>query len=356
LSPTGRPKIDIAPRKILLLRLRRLGDIVLTTPAITLLKRAFPSASLTYLVEEPFRSLVEGNPHLDRIIAIPAKQPASGLIRLIRSIRRDGYDTLLDFHGGPRASWITLLGGAKLKVGYAIKTKGFLYDVRVPRSGSTGPVHSVENHVNLVRALGVRIDPAGIPPLCLPEPSAADKSRVSALLAAGLGPEPDAVRFAVLHIGAGNRFRDWGAENLAALAGFLVREAGVRVALIGSEGDRPIEERILADVPDGLLTLAGRLSLMEMRELIRRAALFAGPDSGPMHVAASTPAPVIAWFGPTLPAHFAPWRPDGGRTVILERALDCRPCEQRSCVTADDRCLRAIAPREVFEACRPFLL
>jgi len=167
---------------------------------------------------------------------------------------------------------------------------------------------------------------------------------------------PSAAPLVVLHIGAGNRFRDWGAENLAALAGLLVREPHVRVALIGSESDRAAEEKILAAVPEGLLPLAGRLNLMEMRELIRRAALFAGPDSGPMHVAASTPAPIVAWFGPTLPAHFAPWRPGGGRTVILESRLDCRPCRQRSCVTDDYRCLRGITPGQVFEACRPFLM
>ena len=384
MSPTVRPRADRPPRKILLLRLRRLGDVILTTPAITLLKNAFPAASLTYLVEEPFRRLVEGNPHLDRVLTVPPKQKTSELLALIRAIRRERYDALLDFHGGPRASWITLLGGAKLKIGYAIKGKGFLYDIRVPRSGASGPVHSVENHANLVRALIAELagpsehssaemsrgpsaavmipgqSPGApqppLPPLLLPEPTDAEKERVGVLLAEAFGADP-ASPLVVLHIGAGNRFRDWGAENLAALAARLVRDARARVALIGAEGDRAVEERVRAAAPGSVLPCAGRLNLMETRELIRRAALFVGPDSGPMHLAASTPTPIVAWFGPTLPAHFAPWRPGAaGRTVILEKGLSCRPCEQRACASADFRCLQDISPDEVFASCLPFLL
>jgi heptosyltransferase-1 len=214
-----------------------------------------------------------------------------------------------------------------------------------------------------------------IPPLFLPEPTEAEKARVRALLAeerlgaltrdvnarlsaAEADPQarPGAPALVVLHVGAGNRFRDWGADNLAALASLLIREGKARVALIGTEGDRAVEERIRAASPAGTLPFSGRLNLMETRELIRLAALFAGPDSGPMHIAASTPTPIVAWFGPTLPANFAPWRPDRGRTVILERMLPCRPCEQRACVTDDFRCLQELSPSEVFEACRPFLL
>ena len=77
-----------------------------------------------------------------------------------------------------------------------------------------------------------------------------------------------------------------------------------------------------------------------------------GPDSGPMHVAAATATPVVALFGPTLPANFAPWR---AQAVLIERELACRPCKQRECLSEDFRCLRRIEPAEVFAACRKFL-
>ena len=368
------------PSKILIVRPRRIGDIVMTTPALTLLKKHFPKAGLTYLVEEPYRRLVEGHPALDRVIAIPQKQRFKDFVRLIREIRKERFDALLDLHGGPRASWITFWSRAKIKAGYAIKGKGFLYDVRISRRGETGPIHSVKNHAALVRALGTNFKEAEIPALSLPAAKPDEIERVRDILATELqqpyhpersegsdsiqtlschperseGSHPTSL--VVLHIGAGNRFRDWGTDNAAALVELLSGVPNVKIALIGAAADEKAQAEILARSKGPMIPLAGRLNLIEIRELISRAALFVGPDSGPMHIAASTAAPIVAYFGPTLPAHFAPWRPQGNRVVILEKNLACRPCKQRECLTGDFRCLLTITPAEVFAACRPFLV
>lgn len=350
------------PRSILLLRFRRLGDIILTTPAVSLLKRHFPQASLAYLVEEPFRRLVEGHPDIDRVIIVPAKQKRGDFVRLIRAIRKERYDVLLDFHGGPRASWITILGRARLKIGHTIKTKSFLYHKTAPRHGIDAPIHSVETHAGLVRALGVNFRKEDIPALSLPAARPEEIARIDALTAViaaerhERGDEP--LPLIVLHIGAGNDFRDWGKEKATALAARLLEIPGTSIVSIGGENDRPRESRIAESLNSPrFFSLSGRLNFIEIRELIRRAALFIGPDSGPMHLAASTPTPIVAYFGPTLPALFGPWRPgfDPSKTVILQRELDCRPCRQRKCVTGDFRCLRNITPDEVFSAARPFL-
>jgi heptosyltransferase-1 len=101
-----------------------------------------------------------------------------------------------------------------------------------------------------------------------------------------------------------------------------------------------------------ILSLVSRLNLRELRELISRASLFVGPDSGPMHIAATTSTPIVAYFGPTLPAHFGPWM---AQSTLLEKDFDCRPCRQRQCVHEDFRCLRTISPEEVYNACLPYL-
>ena len=342
----------MTPSKILIVRLRRIGDVVMTTPAVTLLKKHFPDAALTYLVEEPYRRLVEGLPALDRVIAVPLKQPFKDFIRLIRDIRKERYDVLLDLHGGPRASWITFWSGAKIKAGYAIKRKSFLYGVRVSRQGERGPIHSVQNHANLVRALGAAFNDSEIPPLSLPEARPEEKERVQTLINDSIGK---GAKLVVLHIGAGNRFRDWGTTNIIALVNLLSTLPRVKVALIGAAADEKAQSEILEASGGSVLPLAGRLNLIEIRELIGQAALFVGPDSGPMHIAASTAVPIVAYFGPTLPAHFAPWRPHGNKTVILEKDIPCRPCKQRECITNDFRCLLTITPADVFAAARPFL-
>ena len=151
--------------------------------------------------------------------------------------------------------------------------------------------------------------------------------------------------YIVLHIGAGNRFRYWGTDNLVRLVRLLGAAPGARVALIGGAEDKAAEAEILGKAP-GTLSYVGKLDLAGTAELIRQAAVFVGPDSGPMHIAAAVGTPIVAWFGPTLPANFAPWKPAGGARII-EKALDCRPCPQRTCVPGDFRCLQLITPDEV---------
>ncbi len=360
MSPDVRPGIDPAgPADILLLRLRRIGDIVMTMPAAALLRTLLPRATLTYLVEVPYRRLVEGHPDVDAVIAVPEKQNRREFLKLLRAVRRRRFDVLLDFHGGPRASWITAFSGAGTKIGYALPGKGWLYDVRVPRRADEGTLHSVQTHAHLVRGLGLEFADADIPPLRLPDPTPAEKSRLDAILTeTGLA----AGRFMVLHIGAGNAFRDWGEDRCAELIGRLrSRDAGLGMALIGGPADRSRQDVLLARLappaggtPGRVIGLAGRLNLIETKELIARAVLFAGPDSGPMHLAAATPTPIVAVFGPTLPAHFSPWRAEN-RSLLLQKELDCRPCRQRTCLTSDFRCLRTIASEEVAAACLRFL-
>ncbi|MFZ2054188.1 MAG: glycosyltransferase family 9 protein [Candidatus Aminicenantales bacterium] len=344
-----RPKTSLPlPQKILLIRLRRIGDIVMTTPAIAALRRSLPQSSLTYVIEEPFRRLVEGNPDLDEILVLPPHQGIFSFLRFIRRLRRERYDLAIDFHGGPRASRIAWLSRAKLKAGYELKHKGFLYDVRVPRSRQGAPVHSVENHLNLVRAAGVNVEEP-LSPLALPPARKEETERIEGLWTDRGFPGAKVV---VLHVGAGTEFRDWGLENLAALAGRLAGLQGVRVVLVGAAQDASRAEDIRKTRPAEILSLAGRMNLIELREVISRAALFVGPDSGPMHIAATTRTPIVALFGPTLPAHFAPWK--AGATLI-EKPLDCRPCKQRRCLTGDFRCLRNITVDEVFAACTRLL-
>jgi len=319
----------------------------MTTPAVAAIKKSLPHASLTYIIEEPYRRLVEGNPRLDRIISLPPDQGFLNFLGFIRRLRREKYDALIDFHGGPRASRIAFLARARVKVGYELKYKNFIYDIRLSRSRKDGYFHSVENHLNLVKALGIAVSEP--PPLELPPARPEEKKRIDAYWA---GKDLEGTNTVVLHVGAGNAFRDWGAENLTTLADLLTGRRDVRVVLVGSAGDKAREKEIMGQAKGALLSLVGELNLIELRELLGRAALFVGPDSGPMHIAAAAGTPIVALFGPTLPENFAPWQ---AKATLIARNLDCRPCKQRRCVTKDFRCLRNIRPAEVYAACLNYL-
>jgi len=348
LSQRGRQRIDPSEiKKILIIRLRRIGDIIMTTPALSALRKGFPNAFISYVVEKPYRELVEGHPELDKVIVLEKKQGARDFFRLIRSIRKEKYDVVLDFHGGPRASLITLFSKAKLKVGYRIKYRNFIYHVKLARRPESGQLHSVESHINFVRALG--LDVKTPPPLNLPHARRNEAEKVEKILKEN---RLEGFKIITIHIGAGNEFRDWGTDNWSRLIGLLAKRPDAKIVLIGANEDKKAEVEIMRKSMDLTLSQVGKLNLREVKELISHSSLFVGPDSGPMHIAASTSTPIVALFGPTLPANFSPWQ---AKAYLIEKEYDCRSCKQRECVYKDFRCLRSITPEEVYQACLRFI-
>ncbi len=319
----------------------------MTTPAVRALRERFPQAHIAYLVEEPYKDLVEGNPDLNEVLVYPVRLSVWDFLKRLRSLRHAAYDLLIDFHGGPRAFWITLFSGARYKVGHRLKYKHRFYTLTIPRESGSELTHSVENHFNLVKAVGVTTET--IPGLALPPSLKGEKIRINEILnERGLSEKG----YVVLHIGAGNRFRDWGSDNLSHLLHGLIRRPDSDVVLIGGPEDRPRALALEEIQPQRILSLAGRLNLREARDLIERADLYIGPDSGPMHIAASTRTPIVALFGPTLPAHFAPWK---ARAILLEKDYPCRPCRQRECRLQGIPCLLTLTPKEVMQAAASFL-
>jgi ADP-heptose:LPS heptosyltransferase len=146
LNPTEKPNPDLSGiKKVILIRLRRIGDIVMTTPAITALRKGLPSAHISYVVEMLYRELIEGNPHLDKAIVLPRPLGAKNFWNTVR------------------------------KIGYKIKYKSFVYDFKLPRGIKTGHLHSVENHINLVKALGLRFRSLLL--CCCPNPRSQKKRK-----------------------------------------------------------------------------------------------------------------------------------------------------------------------------------
>ncbi len=142
--------------KILLIRLRLIGDVVFTTPIIRALKRAMPDAQLAYLVERESAAVVAGNPHLDEVIVIPRSRGLSRIAddaRLAWRLHRRRFDLVIDMHGGPRSGWLTLATGAPQRIGYEIAGRSWMYTSRVGRARELRPRHSVVNQWDLLHAI-----------------------------------------------------------------------------------------------------------------------------------------------------------------------------------------------------------
>jgi lipopolysaccharide heptosyltransferase II len=353
--------------RVLLIRLRLIGDVVLSTPMIRALRRAFPDATLSYLVERDAAAVVAGHPDLNQVIVVERTHGARRVLddlKLAWQLRRGRYDVVIDMHGGPRSSWLTLATGAPQRIGYDIPGRHWMYTRTVPRARELRARHSVINQWDLLSgiegwtpeephperdAVAMAVDPA------------ADRRLGARLQAAGVTPEHHLI---VIHVSASNPFRRWPEAAFAEVVASLVSHApDRRIVLSSGPSDRLAADRIIAAARALLPADAqprvvdfGEFDLAELRALVARSRLFIGGDTGPLHVAATTAAPIVAIYGPTLPARSTPWRSPSIPTTSIEiEGLACRPCDQRVCAPGDYRCLTAIKPADVLVAAERLL-
>ncbi len=366
--------------------------MVFTTPAIRAIRRRYPDARLTYLVERAAAPIVEHNPHLDEVIVADRPRGIARLaydLRLAQRIRAARFEIVVDFHGGPRSAWLARASGAATRIGYAVPGRGWLYTTRVPWSPDlVPPRHSVLNQWDLLSALDrIQAPVKGVPsipppdpardPVEMPEDPIATRAVMERLRDAGV---PANAGLVVIHVSAGNPFRRWPAASFADVAATLASadptrriiitsgpsESGAasevadkarrRVAELAQASGAELGPASGAELAEERIVRCGEFTLAELRALAARAQLYIGGDSGPLHVASTTRVPIVALLGPTLPERSMPWRD----AAIPSRAIDagplpCRPCHQRHCVPGDFRCLTSVTPAQVLTAARELL-
>lgn len=344
--------------RILLVRLRPIGDVVFTTPLLSALRRHYPDAHITYAVEPDATPIVEGNPHINELIVVPRRRGFARIaddIAIARRLAHGHYDLAIDLHGGPRSAWFTWASRARRRIGYTITGRSWMYTDAVPRSRQLTARHSVMNQWDLIAPLGIPpLDPAQ-DPVQMPADTQAAIRVDAQLTKSGVG---QANTLIVIHVSASTRFKRWPEESFVSLVVALVRQdESRRLFLTSGPSDADAAQRIADAARNSLGPLSGALlesrtfHLTELRALIARAALFIGGDSGPLHIAATTSVPIVELLGPTLAERSHPWRdPRWFSEIIDPGQLPCRPCHQRVCVPGDFRCLTSIGPDRVIAA------
>jgi len=272
--------LECLPRgsRIAILRLRSLGDCVLTTPALDILKRYRPDLRLAIFVENRFREIFEGNPDLAEI-----HPPELAWLRRFRP------QLCLNLHGGTRSAWMTELSGARYRAGFGHYRQQFVYNVPIPRAQAIlhvdRTVHTAEHLASAIFFLGA---PVGEIP------------RAKLVPGGGTPPTPEPA-YAVIHAVAATPEKTWAAEHFLAIADHLT-QSGLSPVFIGAGDDDLAPFRQFRTL---------RSSLSEIKRLLASAALFVGNDSGPAHMAAAFGLPSVVIFGPSDPAIWGPWRTTG---------------------------------------------
>ena len=325
-------------KNILIIKLRYIGDVLLCTPLVRVLREHYPEANITFLVSQGTEDVLKHNPCLNEVLLLPRSSLVKQ-IRFLRKIRSRRFDCVLDLTDGDRSAIITAVTGASRKIGFNHENRwrGLVYSQCV--RAKYGRMHMIDYHGQVASHLGIPNV------LRLPEVfvSEQDEERAQQLLQEKLLIDKPLV---MIHPTARYWSKAWPADRFAALSDGLAKQ-GISVLLVGNEKDRVIGQEIQHLSESKLVSLMGRTSVLELAALMKRCGLFVGNDGGPMHIAAAVGCPVLAIFGPTDPGI---WGPRGDCVKVVYRGLDCDSCFLPGCLRGEESCMKLISVDEVYSA------
>jgi ADP-heptose:LPS heptosyltransferase len=324
--------------RILISRLRYMGDVVLTTPCIRQLRLNFPQARIDYLCQAPYGQLLENNPYLDKVISVDLSSIGrAGSLKLMWELCRARYDLSVDLLSNPRSALLTASTLARKRVGTYHLSRSWAYNlnVRVP----AGVRSAVEHHLEHLRALGLTVS-ASRPEVYV---SQEETSRGEHLLRESGANEP--ARTVLLQPGAKWQAKRWPARRFVELAEALSGN-GLGVAFLAGPGEESYVRSALSGKPGrtGEFPIVSGLSLRELVCVLSAAGGYAGNDGGPAHVSAALGKPTVVLFGPSEPDIWFPYGTQGKAVPVYED-ISCRPCHLHSCEHV--RCLQNISVEKV---------
>lgn len=324
--------------RILVIKLRYLGDVLISTPILASLREAFPGTFLSMLVNPGTQSMVAENPHVDEVLVVERSPSPLRQLRFVRALRRRRFDVVIDLTDADRSAILSRITGAPIRVGFNRegRWRGTLYTHVVPVRQQ--PIPMIRQHLMALETLGMRAVESA--PVLRVRPE--DETAAAATLAR-VGIERDEP-FVAVHPGARWWFKGWPAERFAGLIDYVQDKLGVKVVLLGGDQERGIADAILRQSGSVVRSLVSQLELLELAALVGRAVLFVGNDNGPMHIAAAMGTPVVALFGPSDPRV---WGPAGEGHAVIYKGIDCRPCFPHGCRLGEGNCMRLIELQEV---------
>jgi len=341
--------------RILILRLGAIGDVVRTIPVAEALRKEYRSAHIAWAVEPKSVDVLSGNPAIDELVVFERapvcdgsiRQRVSGTLRnvaafvsFVRTLRRKRFDCVLDFHGIFKSGLAGWLSGAPERIGYSRAYSKELNSLFTNRRVSPGGrrISRFEKNACLLAAV-TRNPPETDATIYVPD---RNKEEVDRLLAERRGAGNN--KLVVVHCATSRPLKQWPTEYYARTCDTLVGQ-GLDVVLTCGTGEEGIRDEIRSLMNEGSIII-NTPSLKHYAWLVKRADVYFGGDTGPMHIASAMGTPVVAVFGPTDPVVVGPYRQP---YKVLWKKLDCSPCNERGC-KRNIECMRSIPPEEATAA------
>lgn len=315
--------------KILLIRLDRIGDVILSTPAIRAVRETFPKAEIHLLLSEYTKDLVVGNPNINKLLIYG------------KEVMDRNYDLAIALHPGFKQNFLTFKSGAKYRLGYNGWGGSFFLTHKIPDDRETRIRHEVDSTLEVVGMVDCSTSNKGL------EISVTDKGEEFADIFFKNNNLDINGRIIIIHPGARQEYIRWKKEGFAEVADRLINEEKAKVILIGSGRERQLVNEVAAIMQNKPVPAVG-LELSQLISLIKRCNLFIGNSTGPMHIAAALKIPVVAIFGNINPLDsYQEWGPWGEGHTVVSLNLGCPDCHPSDC--QDFKCIKLISSERVFD-------
>ena len=327
-------------QKILIIKLRYIGDVLLATPTVRAIKAARPDVRVTMLVNRGTEDVLSGNPDLDEIMVLD-KGSLAAQWRLIAGLRRRQFDTVIDLTDGDRSAFLSWISGAPVRIGFndEHRWRGRCYtQVVLPGPGVR---HRIDRDLEVLKPMSIQAGSKDPQLWLMPEEENSANQLLDQL---GVQRSQSMV---ILQPGARYWFKAWPLERFAELADRLTAQYDCQVLIGGSHQDIDLAQQIRQMAKSSPIIMAGRTAIKQFAAIAKKSALFVGSDSGAMHIASAVGTPVVALFGPSNPRE---WGPRGGSVEVIYKGLDCRACFHPTCQRGEQNCMRLISIDEVMMA------
>jgi lipopolysaccharide heptosyltransferase II len=331
-------------KRVLVVRLRSIGDTVLVTPSLIALRRFLPDAQIDVLLEDWVAPVLEGFDAVDNVITVSRNSKKSRL-STAREIRRNKYDVAFNLHGGTTATFFVRVSGAPHRVGFAHYSYKFLYNHLLGSSidfWHRDIIHSAEQQLALLGFVGVPVEDKPKSRLAVTEKA---RNSIEEKLKSQTANHQSPI--ALIHPVAATETKQWATENFARVAEFLSAR-GFQVAAVATKKEREVLES-LKNSSRAPVLIFDDLSLPEITALAARASVFVGNDSGIAHIAAAVGTPSVVIFGSSNRHHWRPWT-DAPNEIVFEKLM-CQPCAGYFCREFESpKCILSVRMESVTEA------